>query len=313
MSYIEIPFTVEPNYAGWRLDRYLTAKLRRFSRARVQRIIEHSLVGDRPLKCSSRVHAGMAFFIRRAAQEEPETPTYVPIVHEDAAIVVVDKPAGLPIHPTARYHHGTLVGRLRERYGHGLAEPVHRLDRETSGLVICARTVEASRYFMRAFQSSNVHKEYLAIVEGWPEPEHNCFTVDAPIAAGGELVRIAVRIDACGRPSRTHFEVEQRFRRGDERFALVRANPETGRQHQIRVHLRHAGYPIVGDKMYGQSEAIYDRFVTHALTDTDYAALRLDRHALHAHRLEFMHPNTGERVRFEAPLPNDMRQFLTKT
>jgi 23S rRNA pseudouridine1911/1915/1917 synthase len=212
------------------------------------------------------------------------------------------------VHPSARYQHGTLVALLRRRFGERWAEPVHRLDRETSGLVICARHPEASRRFMRAFQRGLVRKEYLAICAGSPPPD---LEVDAPIATGGRLVRIAVRVDReLGRPARTRFRVEQRFERDGAAFALVRAFPETGRQHQIRVHLREAGFPLVGDKIYGIDEAVYDRFVRGALTDDDRARLLLTRQALHAHRLSFAHPESGAPMAFEAPLPADLSAFL---
>jgi 23S rRNA pseudouridine1911/1915/1917 synthase len=307
-GFVEVEFTVEPNYDGWRLDRYLTQKLRRFSRARVQELIATSLASERPLKPASRVFAGLSFRLRRQQLEEPETPRTVPLLFMDELILVVDKPAGLPVHPTARYQHGTLVSRLRQLYGEKVGEPVHRLDRETSGLVVCARSVEASRYFMRAFQSGRVHKEYLAVCEGHP-PE-DAFEVEAPIALGGELVRIAVHIDPLGRPARTGFVVLKRFSRAGEPFALLRALPATGRQHQIRVHLRHAGYPIVGDKLYGPGECYYDRFCKHQLDEADWLRLRLPRHALHAHRLSFVHPSTKQSMRFATPLPADLREFI---
>jgi len=307
-EFVDIPFSVEPNYTGWRLDRYLTAKLRRFSRSRVQRLIESCLVAERTLKAATRITPGLRFVLRRRVLEEPPTPTHVPVLYEDEFMVIVDKPAGLPIHACARYQVGTLVARLRERYGGPGIEPVHRLDRETSGVVICARTKEASRFFMRSFQSGRVHKEYLAICEGAPLADE--LVVDMPLAVGGALVRIAVRCDPSGRPSRTRFRVVERFAHERQAYTLIRAWPETGRQHQIRAHLRHAGLPIVGDKIYGPGEAYYDRFCKHLLTADDWARLRLARHALHAHRVSFAHPHTGEHVSFSAPLPDDLRQFI---
>ena len=183
-GFVDVTFVVEPNYAGWRLDRYLCEKIRRLSRTRVQRILERSLVADRPLKPSTRVHPGLTFTLRRPAQAEPEVPEDIVVLYLDQSLLVLDKPAGLPIHPTARYHHNTLVKLLERRHGPSLrADPAHRLDRETSGLLVCGRGPEASRALMRAFQSGEVHKEYLAIVEGAP-PE--AFSVDAPIAEGTE-------------------------------------------------------------------------------------------------------------------------------
>lgn len=309
-DFVEIPFTVEPNYAGWRLDRYLCEKIRRLSRTRVQQIIRRSLISDRPLKPSSLVYPGMTFRLRRRAEDEPETPTSVREVYLDDAILVVDKPAGLPMHPTARYHKGTLVTVLKQMYGEDFrADPAHRLDRETSGLIVCGRTLESCQRLMQSFMGGEVHKEYLALVEGTP-PE-DTFEVDAPIAEGTDLIRIAVRIDhAVGKPSRTRFRVERRFERDGEPFALVRAFPETGRQHQIRIHLREAGYPIVGDKIYGPDEGYFDRFSKRCLEPEAWERLRLERHALHAALLRFPHPDDGRPMTFEAPLPDDLQDFL---
>ncbi|WP_426733154.1 RluA family pseudouridine synthase [Myxococcus faecalis] len=309
-GFVDISFVVEPNYAGWRLEDYLGQKLRRMPRERLAGIILRGVRCEgRRLKPSTPVYPGLAFRLRRPGSEEPETPTTLPVVFQDEWLLVLDKPAGLPIHPTARYHKGTLVSILRERFGERFAEPAHRLDRETSGLVVCGRTTEACRVLGRLFVSRDVHKEYLALCEGHP-PE-DTFTVDAPIAEGTELIRIAVRIDAVeGKPSRTRFQVLQRFTRDGEPFALLRCFPETGRQHQIRIHLREAGFPLVGDKMYGPDPGYFDRFSKHSLEPEAWARLRLPRHALHAERIVFPHPGTGAEVSFSAPLPSDLADFI---
>ena len=309
-GFVEIEFTVEPNYAGWRLDRYLCEKIRRLSRTRVQRIIDRDLISARRLKASSLVAPGLTFRLRRRVRDEPVVPENVRELYRDDWLLVLDKPAGLPIHPTARYQNSTLVAVLRARYGEGFkADPAHRLDRETSGLVVCARTAEASRRLMRAFAGGEVDKEYLALCEGHPAEDE--FEVDAPIAEGGEVVRIAVRIDRQrGKPARTRFTVEERFVKDGLPFALLRARPQTGRQHQIRVHLKEAGHPVVGDKIYGRDEGYFDRFSKHCLEPEAWSHLRLDRHALHAARIGFAHPGHGRRVSFEAPLPEDLAAFL---
>ncbi|MET0401270.1 MAG: RluA family pseudouridine synthase, partial [Cystobacter sp.] len=216
---------------------------------------------------------------------------------------------GLPLHPTARYHKGTLVSLLRERPGYASSEPAHRLDRETSGLVVCGRSPEACRVLGQLFMSREVDKEYLAVCEGHP-PE-DTFAVDAPIAEGTELIRIAVRIDpVLGKASHTRFEVLNRLTLGGEPFALLRCLPETGRQHQIRIHLREAGFPLVGDKMYGPDPGYFDRFSRHCLESEAWTRLRLPRHALHAARISFLHPGTRARVTFESPLPEDLQDFI---
>lgn len=309
-KFVEIPFTVEPNYAGWRLDRYLCHKIQRLSRTRAQAIIKNSLVSDRPMKASTLVKPGLTFKLRRRSLEEPDTPTEVRELYLDDHILIVDKPSGLPMHPTARYHKGTLVTLLKARYGEGFrADPAHRLDRETSGLIVCGRTLHSCQRLMRSFVEGEVRKEYLAITEGSPPQDE--LVVDAPIAEGTDAVRVAVRIDELeGKPSRTRFVVERRFERDGARFALVRAFPQTGRQHQIRIHLHLAGFPIVGDKMYGPDMGYFDRFSRGCLEPEAWGRLRLRRHALHAAKLSFPHPHTREEVSFDAPLPDDLRAFL---
>jgi 23S rRNA pseudouridine1911/1915/1917 synthase len=307
-----IRYTVEPNYAGWRLDKYLCEKIRRASRTRVQEIIENDLVYERRLKPSTPVWPGLTFELRRRVRDEPTVPSVDELeeLFMDDAVLVVNKPAGLPIHPTARYHHNTLVEQLKRKHGPDFrADPAHRLDRETSGLVVCGRTLEACQRLMKSFLEGRVSKEYLAVVEG--QPADDTFEVDAPIAEGTELIRIAVRIDEKeGRQARTRFRVEQRFERDGARFAVLRCFPETGRQHQIRIHAQRAGFPLVGDKMYGPDPGYFDRFTRRTLEPEAWEKLRLPRQALHAAVLELPHPVTRERVRFEAPLAKDLEAFV---
>jgi 23S rRNA pseudouridine1911/1915/1917 synthase len=308
-AFIEVPFTVEPNYAGWRLDRYLCVKIRRLSRARVQRLIDSSLISARPLKASTLIQPGLHFRIRRRVSAEPETPDSVQELFRDEALLVLDKPAGLPIHPTARYYHNTLVSLLKRLHGADFrADPAHRLDRETSGVIVCGRTLLSCQRLMRSFMDGDVEKTYWGICEGWPDAE---FQVDAPIAEGTPEIRVAVRIDAAvGKPACTDFKVLQRFEKDGERFAWIEARPQTGRQHQIRIHLNHAGFPLVGDKMYGPDPGYFDRFSKGCLEPEGWERLRLPRHALHAAQIVFPHPLTGERVTFRAPMPEDLRSFI---
>jgi 23S rRNA pseudouridine1911/1915/1917 synthase len=308
-TFVDVEFVVERNYSSWRLDKYICQKLPRLSRTKVQRIIARGLISDRALKSSTLVFPGLSFRMRRQIFDEPETPTLVQELYRDRAILVVDKPAGLPIHPTARYRRGTLVTLLRQRYGPQPAFPLHRLDRETSGVLICGCEPEPTRQLTRAFAQGQVHKEYLAICEGAPRCEE--FEVDAPIAEGGRLVRIAVRVDRVkGKAARTQFRVLNRFERDGERFSLLQARPSTGRQHQIRVHLREAGFPIVGDKIYGPDEGYFDRFSKHCLEPEAWRRLRLPRHALHAGLIRFEHPSSKSQVSFQSPLPADLQAFL---
>ncbi|MFT3714225.1 MAG: RluA family pseudouridine synthase [Archangium sp.] len=308
-----LTYTVEPNYAGWRLDKYLCEKIKRASRTRVQEIIENDVVyAERKLKASTAVWPGLTFQVRRRVREEPTVPDadQIEIVFQDDEVLVVNKPAGLPIHPTARYHHNTLVEQLKKRFGADFrADPAHRLDRETSGLLVCGKTLEACQRLMKSFMHGSVDKQYLAIVEG--QPPRDEFEVDAPIAEGTEVIRIAVRIDAReGRSAQTKFVVEKRFERDGAKFAVLRCFPITGRQHQIRIHAQHAGFPLVGDKMYGPDPGYFDRFSKHQLEEEAWVKLRMKRQALHAAVIEFPHPVTRAAMKFELPLPKDMSDFV---
>ncbi len=311
MHQVRVRFTVEPNYAGWRLDRYLQEKIRRLSRERVQHLIAHRLEaeGGRRLKPATRVVPGLSFALVRDQEPEPETPLEFGVVHDDGALLVVDKPAGLPVHPTARYAANTFTSLARLRFPERKVDPAHRLDRETSGLLACGSAPEVTRVLKRDFAHARVAKTYLALALGAPPAGR--FTVDAPLAlTGASVVRVRMHVDAAGLPSATEFEVLERRRAPDgAAVTLLACRPRTGRQHQIRAHLHHAGLPMVGDKIYGPDEEIFDRFTRHAMTDHDRARLRLPRHALHAWRLELPHPRTRAPVRLESPLPEDLRAF----
>jgi 23S rRNA pseudouridine1911/1915/1917 synthase len=308
---VRVRFVVEPNYAGWRLDRYLQEKIRRLSRERVQHLILHRLeCGDgRRLKPATRVVAGLSFSLLKEAEAEPDAPLDFAVVHDDGALLVVDKPAGLPVHPTARYSANTFTSAARARFPGRKVDPAHRLDRETSGLLACGADPEWTKRLKRAFATGRVAKTYVALALGRP-PEQR-FTVDAPLSlTGASAVRVRMHVEPGGLPSRTDFEVlGGRTAPDGAPVALLACRPRTGRQHQIRAHLHHAGLPLVGDKIYGPDERIFDRFTRHELTDADRAQLRLPRQALHAARLELPHPRTGEPVALEAPLPPDLAAF----
>lgn len=309
-----LTFTVEPNYAGWRLDKYLCEKIKRASRTRVQEIIENDLIySERKLKPATAVWPGLTFQVRRRVREEPTVPDadQIEIVFEDADVLVVNKPAGLPIHPTARYHHNTLVEQLKKRFGAEYrADPAHRLDRETSGLLLVARSSESGSKLKTAFQKRLVHKRYLAIVLGELElPPGAEIVVDQPLGPADSVVRVkmAVRdVTAGGLPAQTVVRVLQRF----SGYTLVECLPHTGRQHQIRVHLLHLGYPIAGDKLYPDEELFMK------WSDEGEAAiagmLPLPRHALHAAGLRFPHPRSGEPVEVQSELPSDLGRFLSE-
>jgi 23S rRNA pseudouridine1911/1915/1917 synthase len=230
-------------------------------------------------------------------------------VHDDGALLVVDKPAGLPVHPTARYSANTFTSAAKLRFPDRKVDPAHRIDRETSGLLACGSAPEWTKKLKRAFADGAVTKSYLALAAGRPAEDR--FTVDAPLALTlASAVRVRMHVWEGGQASVTEFEVlERRMAADGAPVALLACRPRTGRQHQIRAHLHHVGLPLVGDKIYGPDENIFDRFTKREMTDADRAALRIGRQALHAWRLELPHPRTGERIALEAPLPADLAGF----
>ena len=240
----------------------------------------------------------------------------IPIVAEGGDWLVVSKPPHLLVHPTRPGGPATLLDHLRallacELASGGQVSLIHRLDRETSGLMLVAKTAEAARRLSLDMMRGRIGKEYQALVHGWPE--WDAYTVDAPLLRQGETGPSAIwlkrTIHPDGAAARTRFETLKRFERGSGRFALVRATPETGRLHQIRVHLAHTGHPVVGDKIYGPDERHYLEFIETGWTPTLARALLLDRHALHARRLTF-DAEPGQSRTVEAPLPDDMSAFL---
>lgn len=237
------------------------------------------------------------------------------ILGETEDFLAVDKPAGLLVHPTKPGGPRTLWDGLRELLGYELATGgqvslVNRLDRETSGIILVAKTAAAARAAGIALQGGAFRKEYLALVFGWPEWDE-C-EVDAPILRLGEVAESPVwlqrAVHPAGQAAVTRFRVESRHRRAKEAFSVVRAWPVTGRTHQIRVHLAHAGHPVVGDKIYGVDPQLYLDFIRGGWTPALEEQLWLPRQALHAARLSF--PLDGADYDWSSPLPEDFTVFL---
>ncbi|MGZ6912238.1 MAG: RluA family pseudouridine synthase [Acidimicrobiia bacterium] len=293
---VDAPVVIPETLAGERVDRAL-ALLTGWSRSEVRALVDAGavLVNGVAAARSARL-AGGDVLDWTGAPEAPALPVAEPdvpivVVYADDDIVVIDKPAGLVVHPGSGNREGTLVGGLLARYDlAGVGEPerpgiVHRLDRETSGLLVVARTPAAYEGLVADLAAHDVEREYVAVVLGHPEATHG--TVDAPIGRSTRHPRrMAVRTG--GRAARTHYEVVERF--ADTSQLAVRL--ETGRTHQIRVHLAAIGHPVLGDPVYGRSDP------------------RTERPFLHAAALSFAHPVTGEPMRFTAPLPADLHAVL---
>ena len=229
--------------------------------------------------------------------------------------IVVDKPAPLIVHPANRKPEPTLLGGIEQLLAYDIANGacpavVNRLDRETSGVVVVAKHTAAARALGMIFQRREAAKEYLAIVTGWPEVA--AWECGAPILRAGEVApsSIWVRqiVHPAGRLCRTRFQVECCFARSEGKFALIRCHPETGRMHQIRVHLAHSGYPILGDKLYAGDGGEYLEWMASGWTPGLQQRLILQRHALHAAKLAV--PWAGQRVGWEAPLAPDLADFI---
>jgi 23S rRNA pseudouridine1911/1915/1917 synthase len=298
-------WTVDPDSAGERLDRHVAARLE-VPRNQVQRWIAEGLVrvNGREAKPSAAVAAGDLVECSPPELKEervfPE-PGDLRVLHEDADLVVLDKPAGLTVHPGAGRSTGTLAHHLLDRYpemagvgGPGRPGIVHRLDQGTSGVLVVARTPAAYTRLARAFASREVGKHYLGIAYGAPSPPTG--TIDAPIGRHPQR-RKEMTVRPGGRPSRTLYRTVA----AAAGISLLEMDLATGRTHQIRVHLKHLGYPLVGDPVYGEAR-------WKGLPRPAQAPLRdFPRPALHAWRIAFHHPVTGEALAFEAPVPADLR------
>lgn len=288
---------VMPEEQGRRLDRVLAAAWPELTRSRIQALIEagHVTLDGRAAKSSVPVKEGAEIVaLLPAAQASSLTPEAIPlsIVHEDEDVLVIDKPAGLVVHPGAGHPTGTLVGGLLARFDlDGVGDParpgiVHRLDRDTSGLLVVARTAVAYAALVRDLAAHDVRRRYTAVVHGIPSSARG--TIDAPIGRSPRWpTRMAVRTG--GREARTHYEVVEAF----DDVARLAVELETGRTHQIRVHLAAIEHPVLGDSVYGSTD------------------VRLARPFLHAANLAFTHPVTGVPMEFSSPLPPELAAVLS--
>ncbi len=307
---IEIRFTVEPQYDGWRLDRYLQLRHKRLSRTRIAEIIRRltSVNGIKARKPGIRVKRDDRVLIRRPAPVEPDVPRHFEELARGPGYLAVHKPAGLPVHPTARYLNNTLTALIREHYGADSGvNMAHRLDRETSGVVLFGTDPASTRRLKLSFQQGQVVKTYLVLVHGDLAEER---VVDAPLGpAPGSVIRLRMGVRPDGQASLTRLVPLRRF--GEH--TLVRAHPHTGRQHQIRVHLEHLGYPVVGDKIYGHPDSFFLSLVENGMTPELAEQLSLPRHALHAASIRFPIPDdSGAEAQVDAPLPQDLVAFIDR-
>lgn len=317
-------FTVAETDAGKRLDAFLAGHISGWSRSRLQRLVTDGdvLVNEKPVKSSHRIREGDEIEIEltevAAAKFEPED-IPLEIVYEDAQLAVVNKPAGMVVHPGAGVHSGTLanalafhfdlkkadldfenstdeqsrIGNLRSRIG-----LVHRLDKDTSGLIVIAKNEAVHEFLADQFRNREVFKSYIALAHG--ATHENTGKIDSPIARDKHN-RTRMKIAQSGRHALSLWKVRQRF----EKFTLLDVEIKTGRTHQIRVHLASINHPVAGDANYneGRDNTVADSKIRHALTS-------LGRFFLHAEKLSFIHPETKEKMDFVQPLPEELVEFL---
>lgn len=303
-------FKIDPEHAGVRLDTYLASQIEGWSRARLQRLIdgEDVLVNSKVSKASYKLRA----------QDEVEVELTVPtttgfspenipleIVYEDATLLVVNKPAGIVVHPAAGTPSGTLANALAYHFqqlpdaGTGVRPGiVHRLDRDTSGLLVVAKTEAALENLSDQFRDRTVFKSYIALVHGNVLSDSG--KIDQPLARD-PANRTRMAVVRGGRNALTLYRVGRRF----QRFTLLDVELKTGRTHQIRVHLAWLKHPVVGDEIYGAGR---DNTIRDARLRARIRNLK--RHFLHAEKLGFTHPETGQFVKFESPLPANLSELL---
>lgn len=305
--------TVEENFAGVRLDKALAGLVPALSRERLKSLILEGYVASttgEPVRDPARkVEKGQSFTLhvpepapaQAQAQDIP-----LDIIFEDAYLAVVNKPAGLVVHPAAGNFDGTLVNALLHHCAGqlsgigGVARPgiVHRIDKDTSGLLVVAKSDAAHEGLARQFKEHSIARRYLAIVNGQPAPRSG--TVDCWIGrSDSDRKKMAVQRQKRGKHAVTHYCVVEDLRGA----SLVECRLETGRTHQVRVHMNHIGHPLLGDPVYGRSKANIGKILN---------GLSFQRQALHAATLGFIHPITGKRLDFDCAIPTDMQELLSQ-
>lgn len=321
--------TVESRAHGWRVDHYLTRLYPNYSRALFQKAIEQQavLLNGLPVKPGRKLRVNDILSVRLPEipdQTLPPEDIPLSIVFEDDALVVIDKPAGMIVHPGKGNYRGTLAGALQFHFDHlsdtaGSLRPgiVHRLDRDTSGLLVVAKDNQVHHRLSEQFEQREVEKEYRAIVWGVVDRDSDFIETHVRVNPREREKMMVCEPGGNARPAVTFYEVLERF----WNFTSLRLLPKTGRTHQLRIHCRHIGHAIVADRLYGGRSELTRNDVAPSAVQTRTSPTRekperddsqtlIARQALHAHRLSFRHPVTNARLQFESPLPSDMESVL---
>ncbi len=318
LSETPIEFTVRARSGSKRIDSYLTSRFPDYSRSIIQKVIDVGavLINGQVAKASTKIQLNDVVQVRLPELDEyAPIPEEIPlsILFEDDHFVVIDKPPGMVVHPSKGHWTGTLVNALQFHFdklstvaGEHRPGVVHRLDRDTSGLILVARDDLAHGHLSQQFEKRTIQKEYLALVYG--EPERDSDYIERPIGPHPtQREKMAIRRpEDNAREAVTYYEVLERFRG----FALLRCRPKTGRTHQIRVHLTHVGLPILADKLYSGRDAVTLADLTGSSLESESETILLNRQALHAHQLRLIHPSTSADLHFTAPLPLDIAKTL---
>ena len=320
-----VNFIVDDASSGMRLDAWLASLLPRYSRVTLRQAISSggAVIDDKPglAKPAFRIKPGQKIALTlpdlpRSAPVPEEIP--LEILYEDDSLAVINKPAGMVVHPSRGHWAGTLVGALAFHFQNNLSQVrgsarpgiVHRLDRDTSGVIIVAKTDFAHMKLAEQFAQREIHKEYVAICSGSPPRDRD--VIDAPIGPHPhQSEKMAIRFECeDAKSAQTFYEVLRRYKG----FTYIKAMPKTGRTHQIRIHFMHAGFPILCDRLYGGRAEIGVKQLAigneQLAIDASGATPVLSRQALHARRIQFHHPETGQPMDVSAPLPDDMKATL---
>lgn len=308
---VEVRFPVRdvPGAEGGRLDVFLAARIKGSTRAAVQRFVAEGRVRveGRPggVRASTRVGLEDVVVVVYPRREDPPPKVEtLSVLFEDDRLLVVDKPGGVLSHPTDKVARNSVTEILKSMRPGLEPRLAHRLDRETSGVLVLTKDSEAARLLQEQFERRDTAKEYLALVHGrpgWTEA-----VADFPLAKEGGDVKVRQSVSESGYPALTHFRVLS----ASPSASLVLCLPKTGRLHQLRVHLAHLGHPILGDLLYGPDRSLYLKAVSGAITAADRLSSGASRQMLHAAKLTFRHPALGTPVSVEAPIPADFRALM---